>query len=133
MKKVLFFVLISIVLSSCSSSDDNNTSNSEFIVGLWKITQRIENGNEVELTQCDPVIIHEFRFDNSMKSSQTSIIPGVVCGVYDLGIYAWEIIEDGHYARKHISSNDYSINYYREGSQLRAVYANGDIAYYTRF
>lgn len=128
MKKTLFLICIFTTLISCS--DDN--LNSEFIVGQWKVTKRVESGREVELSPCDPVVVHEFKSDFSARTFEDKQISTVLCGTSDFGLYEWKKVSDNHYTRYHVHTNNLDVNYYIENNKLKLVYTPGNIAYLTR-
>lgn len=56
MKKfVLFisFLLIAAGFNSCSDDDDNNVVVVDKIIGKWQLDQAFEDGEELELTECE--------------------------------------------------------------------------------
>ncbi|MEC3906140.1 hypothetical protein VOI54_03865 [Tamlana sp. 2201CG12-4] len=54
--KILTLIIITILSFSCSSSDDNETASNQLlteIVGKWKNYQRIQNGQVIDVEECN--------------------------------------------------------------------------------
>lgn len=133
MKKITFFIFLLVISISCSSDNsDSQASNIPFIIGKWKVTQRIIDGEEAELSECTEITIHEFKSDFTMKSYiDTQVTGSVACGIHEF-LYKWEKISDSHFISKHIGSNNILANYYKENNKLKVVYSSENVAYYTR-
>lgn len=55
MKNNYLILILSIIIVSCGNDDGSDNSNTiENLIGEWKITQRIINGNEDTLGACEP-------------------------------------------------------------------------------
>ena len=127
MKKFIIFPIL-IILFNCSNNDDS--SESEFIVGKWKVIQRFESNVEIELNNCDPFVVHEFNSDFSMRTytiNESQIPPNTACGVYPLGWHEWNKIGENLYESRNLNLPDLLITEYKkEGEYLFLEYSTND-------
>ncbi len=66
MKKIIYlFVIVAsaITFNSCSSDDDSPEQDK--LISKWSLFQEFENGQEIELSDCDKKGILEFKLDGS--------------------------------------------------------------------
>ena len=121
LNSLIFFTFL-ILFTSCSKD------NPEFIVGQWQVIERFDNGNEIDLTQCDPFIIREFGNDGSLRSfiiNENDIPSGVICGITPSNLFTWEKEDENNYIARHSTNALLSINYRIEGNHLFARFYPG--------
>jgi hypothetical protein len=63
--KLLFAILIGFLIFSCSSNDDSE-SNSDIIIGKWRMIEKYESNIQVELETCEPHFYTEYKSDKSI-------------------------------------------------------------------
>lgn len=79
MKSFVFILLVSITslsIVSCSKDDDDTNTNNAQLIGTWLLTGESENGESLELGECDfiititntQIISEDFSGDNCMES-----------------------------------------------------------------
>jgi hypothetical protein len=119
MKKLnlLFVILIGILMFSCSSNDDSE-SNSDIIIGKWRIIEKYESNIPVELETCEPHFYTEYKSDKSIIGDRivSDEFPEE-CGILSTE-FGWNW--------KNLGNNQYRIRYLEEQGSIITVYKEGD-------
>ena len=77
---ILVLTVFTLVFSSCSSDDDSNSSVENYsIIGEWTITQRIVNGVEEAIGECEPTSIYRYSADGSYYEKHYAAVLGSSC------------------------------------------------------
>ena len=60
MKHKFILILSVILLFSCGDDDSASSSNTDALIGQWKIVQRLINGTQSALEQCEPFNMYTY-------------------------------------------------------------------------
>ncbi len=102
------FLILSLLVSSffiACSSDDDGGNNNDPIVGSWKYTGLIEDGEEIEISECDMLDTMVFNTDGTFHSS-TYYDSDSGCELDSEGPGTWENKGEGDYVFMYESDED---------------------------
>jgi len=99
MKKAILAttLFLSVLSTSCGSDDDGgNNPDLDVIIGTWSYTQSLEDGQEVELTDCEKRGNYIFNTDNSSEDNFYEDGANSECAL-EKGVGTWTRNDDGTY------------------------------------
>ena len=98
--KVLLLLVLTLSLSNCSDDDNNSETNeTDLIIGKWKLTERIENGTELTITNCELDNFIEFLSDGTISDTYYEPNPSIMneCVEFVDNSGSWNKISDSNY------------------------------------
>jgi hypothetical protein len=117
--KLLFAILIGFLIFSCSSNDDSE-SNSDIIIGKWRMIEKYESNIQVELETCEPHFYTEYKSDKSIIGDRilSDEFPEE-CGIVstELG-WNWTNLGNNQYRIRYLEEQGTIITVYKEGENL---------------
>lgn len=134
-KFLMLSLLVGSFFTACSSDDDggnNNDLNNDPIVGSWKYTGLIEDGEEVEISECDMLDTMVFNADGTF-TSRTHYDSDSGCGIDSEGPGIWENKGEGDYVFMYESDEDeyeFEITFSNNNNTL-SIYEKGASFPYT--
>jgi len=98
MKKTILLFFVIIAITSCTENDSNlDTTVSDPIIGEWQLQSIIENGVNVDLTECEKKSTLKFNEDGSSKAISYDGIVANNCYKDDEENSTWKNNGDGTY------------------------------------
>ena len=98
--KVLLLLVLTLSLSNCSDDDNNSETNeTDLIIGKWKLTERIEDGTELTITNCELDNFIEFLSDGTISDTYYEPNPSIMneCVEFVDNSGSWNKISDSNY------------------------------------
>lgn len=79
MKNKFILILLSILVFSCGNDDSSDSNQTERLIGQWKITQRIVDGNQNELGECEPFSVYTYNENNTYTELHYAAVANTEC------------------------------------------------------
>jgi hypothetical protein len=79
MKNKFILILLSIIVFSCGNDDSSEANEAERLIGQWKITQRIVNGDQSDLGECEPLSVYTYNENGTYTELYYAAVANTEC------------------------------------------------------